>query len=144
MPLIKHYHSWNSDSIIQRIAAWYLNLVPAVITLKSVIQINTANKASAQFSVTRSQNKMEGESSGCVKPKRIFKLSKMDCLQCQSVIALGLLLTSVFVSIVIILILPDFDRIDGQTEVCVQFGDSIKCGRTEDTLHQYLDSVRVA
>jgi len=74
------------------------------------------------------------------KPKRI---TEMDRLQCQSVIALGLLLTSVFVSIVIILILPDFDRIDGRTEVCVQLQDSIKCGRTEDTLHQYLDSVRV-
>ena len=67
----------------------------------------------------------------------------MDRLQCHSVIALGLLLTSVFVSIVIILILPDFDRIDGRTEVCVQLRDSIKCGRTEDRLHQYLDSVCV-
>jgi len=65
----------------------------------------------------------------------------MDCLQWESVVALGLLLTSVFVSIIIILILPDYHRIDGAEEVCVQLKGSVTCGKTEDKLHQYLDEV---
>jgi len=69
------------------------------------------------------------------------RISEMDCLQWESVVALGLLLTSVFVSIIIILILPDYHQINGKKEVCVHIKDSLTCGKTEDKLHQYLDGV---
>ena len=65
----------------------------------------------------------------------------MDCLQWESVVALGLLLTSVFVSIIIILILPDYHQIDGRKEMCVHLEDSITCGKTEVKLQEYLNGV---